>query len=108
MRICTQCGAPDRETPSGETEPEHWVKPEIRWVPKGQTEGTRRRLERAGWAFRLFQGREAMERLTCVDCLRRNTDRDAVWEGMRREARRLEKGPEAAFDGYYQMLCEET
>ena len=106
MRVCSQCQQPDRELPGGE-EPEHFVKPEIRWVADGMSPREKRRMEAAGWTLRVFQGRNAMERMMCVDCLRTNEERDKIWEGLRRDAKKLERQPAAAFGGYYQMLCEE-
>lgn len=108
MRTCSQCGEDDREISQGpEEEPEHFVKPEIRWAPAGMTAAGKRRFEKGGWEARTFQGREAFERMTCVDCLRNNEDRDRTWEAMRKQARELETPPAQAMGGYYLTLVEE-
>lgn len=83
---------------------EHFVKPEVRYI-KGPEEVTAR-LKRAGWEYRTFQARPAMERMTCVDCLRVNEVRDEVWGGLRDEAKRLEPPKDVVLDGFYQDLCE--
>ena len=106
VRKCAQCGALDRvhgETPEGE--PEHWVKPELRYL-KSQSEFTPR-LAGLGWKWRMFNGRPAIERLSCIDCLNQNALRDWVWSELKESARRLEQTEDkAALGGFYVDLCE--
>lgn len=101
MRTCSQCGGEDREIPTPDGA-EHWVVPELRWLPAGQTEISPRD-GRAGWRVRMVQARRAMERLICRDCLAANFDRDRLWAGLRKAARKAEQKPG---DSYILALCE--
>jgi len=104
MRVCASCGALDRPVgPEGESE--HWVKPEIRYI--ASREAMTCRQEGQGWQYRVFQGKPALERMQCVDCLRRNLERDQLWGEMRSRARELEADTsEGSVQAYFKALCE--
>ena len=104
MRVCASCGVPDRSIGGGD-EPEHWVKPEIRYIHS--REAFSKRDEAKGWQYRVFQGRPALERMQCVECLRRNAERDQLWKEMRDRAKELETGSsETQEQVYFKALCE--
>jgi len=104
MRTCASCGALDRLV-GAEGESDHWVKPEIRYVVS--REAVTRRQEAQGWQYRVFQGKPALERMQCVDCLRRNLEREQFWGEMRSLARELEADTsEGAEQAYFKALCE--
>jgi hypothetical protein len=89
--------------PDGESD--HWVKPEIRYI--ASREAVTRRQEAQGWQYRVFQGKPAMERMQCVDCLRRNLEREQLWSEIRTRARELEADTnEGAEQVYFKALCE--
>lgn len=102
MRVCSQCRSVDREILIPGAAAEHWVVPELRWLPAGGA--MTRREAAAGWAQRMVQGKPAIERLTCRECLNLNAVRDGVWAAMRADARGLEQ---KTVDRYYLSLCEE-
>lgn len=103
MRKCCQCGRDDHEIPTPDGV-QHFVVPEIRYIK--DIEELTPRLMRLGWRGRAaFQGREAIERMICVECLNANDLRDRVWGQMREDARRLEK-KSTSDEEYYAVLCE--
>lgn len=104
MRRCVQCGAPDREIPLPGEQSEHYVKPEIRYLDRGEDKWNER-LRKKGWAPRTFQGRNAMERMICVDCMNENEFRDRVWSSLKRDARDKEQQPDEDAE-FYRVLCQ--
>ncbi len=100
MRVCSQCGAQDRDLGAGE----HLVVPEIRYLKSAEDFTPSRRGGTRGWSERVFQGRPAMERMICRPCLVEAETRDHVWAGMKKEARALEKETE---ENWYALLCEQ-
>lgn len=107
MRNCSQCGAPDQihvlnsREPEDPSSVEHFVRPEIRYLKP--TEAFSEKHKRQGWTQRNFQGRPALIRYTCVDCMNANDVRDRVWGQLRSDAQKLEKGSNEWAD-YYQTL----
>lgn len=103
-RVCSQCKAADREIVRPEQESVHLVVPEIRYF-RGSEDITPR-LRAQGWIPKMFQGRRAIYRFMCVNCLNENEVRDRVWDQLRDNAKKLEK-PETNPDGeFYGILCE--
>lgn len=109
MRKCSQCGAPDHEVPvagivdrDDPSSVEHFVRPEIRYL--GPRVAFSEKHKRQGWTQRSFQGRPALIRFMCVDCLNANDVRDRVWGQLRSDARKLEK-PQNADAEFYELLC---
>lgn len=86
---------------------EHFVKPEILYLDRGEDASRLPRLLRAGWKQRTFQGRVAVERFTCVNCLNENALRDKVWAEMKRDARRLEQQQKTSSSNYWLNICED-
>lgn len=102
MRVCATCGAPDRLVGDGDSE--HWVKPEIRYIADAASVTARDRSR--GWNYRLFQGRPALERMQCVECLRRNAERDGFWTELRGKALELESSNDGGMASYFKALCD--
>lgn len=100
MRNCVSCGAADRsvETSSGT---EHWVKPEVKWIKK--PEDVTPQLVAKGWAYKFFQGRHAMVRMACVDCLRKSAEVESQLKQYRKLAAAAERKDE---ENYYMALCQ--
>lgn len=63
------------------------------------------RLKRRGWREIMFQGRKAIERYICMDCLNHNYIADAIHAEYQQTARRLEK-PASSEQNFYHVLCE--
>lgn len=89
---------------SGGGDFEHWVKPEIRYVADAASVTPRDRAR--GWSYRVFQGRAALERMQCVECLRRNAERDAFWSELRGRAREMESVNDGGMSAYFKVLCD--
>lgn len=99
MKCCSQCGAPDNpvvEAVGEESLITHFVRPEIQYLKPGEqgfAEGqtlTLRQLAR-GWVRRIFQGRPAIEREICMDCLNVNYIRRQLNAEQRKKAQALER-----------------
>jgi hypothetical protein len=103
MRQCAQCKTPDREIKREGEASEHFVVPEIRYL-SGKLKWDEK-FRKQGWVPRAFQGRDAMERMTCRNCLVSNALRDRVWGDMRTQANRMEKPADENAE-YYRNLCE--
>ena len=98
MKTCTQCGAEDRRAPTVDFyedangivhgEEGHYVQPEIRYLKEG--ENLTAREKRQGWHQRIFQGRPAIERDTCIDCLNSNYIRKQLNGEQQAKAKALE------------------
>lgn len=81
----------------------HFVVPEIRYL--GPSEDFHPRMKAKGWEPRSFQGRPAIERKICRNCLNDNRLRDDIWGELKQNAKRLEKPKDETAD-YYRVLCE--
>lgn len=82
----------------------HFVVPEIRYLGRSEDFSPKRHGVR-GWTSKVFQGRPAMVRMMCVNCLNENRLRDRVWAGLRADAMRLEK-PKNPDNDFYSVLCQ--
>ena len=98
----------------GEIIAEHSVKPEIRYLDTMagfQREEDRKdpvkmmRLLRKGWKQVAFQGRPAIQRLTCIDCLNANERARGVWAELKAAAETLERNASPE-ENFYHLLCE--
>ena len=110
MRVCVQCKTEDREIvipnegPVRDEDRVHFVKPEIRYLGRAEDFSPQRHGKR-GWIYKVFQGRPAMYRNLCVDCINANQQRDKVWAELKRDALRLEK-PKNPDSDFYSLLCQ--
>jgi hypothetical protein len=117
VRKCSTCGKDDRTHPTGgpckcqkpEHEPdcdaiEHYVKPEIKFIQWAEHEFQKQlRLIAKGWKFRQYQGRNAMYRYTCIDCLRAQAEIDRMAADHKRLGKRAEQDDEMS---YYDILTQ--
>jgi hypothetical protein len=67
----------------------HFVRPEIRYLKQGEHLTLREQAQ--GWTERIFQGRPAIEREICMDCMNGNYIRRQLNAEQRRKARALEQ-----------------
>lgn len=104
--ICQQCRQLDRPVSIVGAEPEHFVKPEIRFIDRGDDKPLARRYVMQGWKVVMCQGRLAVERMICVDCLNSNALRDSVADDMRECQQRAQK-QDAPPDNFYLTMCEQ-
>lgn len=117
MRSCSVCKKPDRpQITNGECKcdggdilghqpdcerVEHYVKPEIKYL-KSEHEYTPQ-LKARGWSFTHFQNRPAIQRLTCVECLRSQAQIDKQKAHLAKLSKQAREGSDL---NYYQMLCQ--
>jgi hypothetical protein len=104
--ICALCHQPDHEISVVGCEPAHSIKPEIRYIDRGDDKPFARRYIAKGWKVVMFQGRLAVERMICVDCLNTDSLRDMVAQDMRDCQKRAQK-KEGTADDFYLTLCEQ-
>ena len=102
-RNCCQCGAADREIVRPGIDSVHFVVPEIRYLSRGEEFQPKYRAK--GWAPKVFQGRQAMWRNICVNCLNENEVRDRVWSQLKADAAKLEKAPNQDAEFYQQLVA---
>lgn len=110
MKHCAQCGAIDNPVmdtvnlnPEGEPTVSHFVRPEIQYLKAGE-QITIRQLKQ-GWFSRIFQGRPAIERDICMNCLNSNYIRRQLNDEYHRKALALEKD-QSGESNFYLMLAD--
>lgn len=83
----------------------HLVVPEVKYLSRAEDFSSQRHGKK-GWALRPhgFQGRQAMQRMICVNCLNENRLRDRVWAGLKADAMKMEK-PKNPDSDFYAVLC---
>jgi hypothetical protein len=103
MRACFQCKREDRPVQTlrdcncGQNphDPEcdsieHWVKPEIRFLKREVDYTARDKAQ--GWTYKLFQGRPAMERFSCIPCIRQADETARRVKHVKDLAKKAESG----------------
>lgn len=112
MKTCTQCGVVDNpilETIPSEDGSEltqrvhHFVRPEIQYLKVGEVITARQ--ARQGWIQRIFQGRPAIEREICMDCLNENYIHRQLNAEQKANALKLEQSQEAE-ENFYLVLTD--
>lgn len=108
MKTCSQCGNQDRPFVQNKadgtgTEIAHFVVPEIQYL-KDNGEITLRQIK-IGWKQRVFQGRTAIERDICMDCLNSNYIRRQLNAEQRSKALALEKDQNGD-SNFYLLLAD--
>lgn len=104
MRACTQCKTEDHEILQAGGESVHFVVPEVRYLGRSEDFSPMRHGKK-GWTPKVFQGRPAMVRMMCVNCINENRLRDKVWGQLKTEALKLEK-PKNPDTDFYSLLCQ--
>ena len=107
------CGAPDNtfgsEEINGIRETVHFVKIELRYFEREDdihNAALLRRLERGGFRGPIVvNGRKAMQRMACVDCLNIRERSRKVWGELKAQALKLERN-QGAEENYYALLCD--
>lgn len=96
----------------GDSEPvvTHFVRPEIQYLKPTeigfkQTEEIPLRLRLQGWVRRIFQGRPAIEREICMNCLNSNYNRRLLNNEVRAKALALEKD-QSGEGNFYLLLAD--
>jgi len=82
----------------------HFVRPEIQYLKPG--ENITLRQTRQGWIQRIFQGRQAIERDLCTNCLNTNYIRRQLNAEQRKKALALEK--DQSGDGNFYLLLADV
>lgn len=104
MRLCCQCGVPDHEIPQPYgAESVHLVVPEVKYLSRAE-DFSKQKHGSKGWAPKMFQGRSAITRMICVNCINANRLRDRVWAGLKADALKMEK-PKNPDGDFYAVLC---
>lgn len=82
----------------------HFVRPEIRFLKPGETLTARDR--RFGWQERaIFQGRRAIEREICMNCINANYIRRQLNSEQQKKARALEQSQNGE-QNFYLLLAD--
>jgi hypothetical protein len=81
----------------------HFVRPDIEYLKPNQNV-TPRQIKQ-GWIQRIFQGRQAIERALCIDCLNANYIRAQLNAEQRAKAKKQEE-MQGAEENFYLSLCD--
>ena len=107
MKTCCLCGAEDNpmvDSTDTWAEITHFVRPEIRFLKPGETLTARDR--RFGWQERaIFQGRRAIEREICMNCINANYIRRQLNSEQQKKARALEQSQNGE-QNFYLLLAD--
>lgn len=104
MDHCQQCGRIDNPIVDPYTlAATHFVRPEIQYLREGQEITLREK--KMGWIQRIFQGRQAIERWICIDCLNANYIQRQLKAEYTRKAKALE-ADQSAEGNFYLLLTD--
>lgn len=115
LRLCSQCGVLDhiigQEEQDGRLRDLHFVKKELRFFERAEDvndAAVMRRLRRGKFIGPVIvvNGRKAMERLTCMDCLNQNERGRVIWGELRAQALKLERNQNED-ENFYLLLVDE-
>lgn len=100
-RRCSQCQCRDKKIYAAgaidEAKPEHLVTIELRFVDGKEISS---KQARAGWTYRLYRGRHAMQRYICRGCLIEAEFMDHEWANARRRHLRIEQEQKGSSNVY--------
>jgi hypothetical protein len=98
MPTCAVCGADDYLT----SPDVHFVQIDLVYIDNADE--LTPKLKRAGWDFKIFQGRPCRYRFTCVECMRAVEESKHAWQEIDDERRDADSNKTDLSD-FYQPLC---